>query len=121
VRLGIQSPQSPRKSAATALQTRKKDYSQSFQESHFSSRQFFKRSKINISEKREVSFGTLNELRKTWIVASGLEHLAETPPGYDSITLFAQPAQADIEQAKLRRRPLCLFRDEAPPLPEIEA
>jgi DNA-binding transcriptional LysR family regulator len=38
------------------------------------------------------------------------------------ITIFAQAAQAtDIEQAKLRHLPLCLFRDEAPPLLEIEA
>ena len=71
---------------------------------------------------REISFGTLNELRRTWIVASGLEDSAKTPPGYDRITISAQPAQAtDIEQAKLRHLPLCLFRDEAPPLPEIEA
>jgi hypothetical protein len=72
--------------------------------------------------KCEISFGTLNELRRTWIAASGLEDSAKTPPGYDRITIFAQAAQAtDIEQAKLRHLPLCLFRDEAPPLPEIEA
>jgi hypothetical protein len=47
---------------------------------------------------REISFGTLNELRRTWIVASGLEDSAKTPPGYDRITIFAQAAQAtDIE------------------------
>jgi hypothetical protein len=40
----------------------------------------------------------LNELRRTWIVASGLEDSAKTPPGYDRITIFAQAAQAtDIE------------------------
>jgi hypothetical protein len=60
--------------------------------------------------------------RRIWIAASGLADSAETPPGYDRITIFAQAAQAtDIEQAKLRHLPLCLFRDEAPPLPEIEA
>ena len=70
---------------------------------------------------REISFRTLNELRRTWIVASGLEDSAKTPAGYDRITIFAQAAQAtDIEQAKLRHLPLCLFRDEAPPLLEIE-
>jgi hypothetical protein len=43
----------------------------------------------------------LNELSGTWIVASGLEDSAKTPPGYDRITIFAQAAQAtDIEQAK---------------------
>jgi len=48
--------------------------------------------------------------------------LGKTPPGYDRITIFAQAAQAtDIEQATLRHLPLCLFRDEAPPPPEIEA
>ncbi len=83
-------------------------FSQAFEERHFT--------------QREISFGTLNELRRTWIVASGLEDSAKTPPGYDRITIFAQAAQAtDIEQAKLRHLPLCLFRDEAPPLPEIEA
>jgi hypothetical protein len=47
---------------------------------------------------------------------------AKTPRGYDRITIFAQAAQAtDIEQAKLRYVPLCLFRDEAPSLPEIGA
>src|SRR5438552_17818498 len=66
-------------------------------------------------------FRNVNELRRTWIVASGLEDSAKTPPGYDRITIFAQAAQAtDIEQAKLRHLPLCLFRDEVPPLPEIE-
>jgi len=70
----------------------------------------------------EISFETLNEVRRIWIVASGLEDSAKTPPGYDCITIFAQAAQAtDIEQAKLRHLPLCLFRDEAPRLPEIEA
>jgi hypothetical protein len=82
--------------------------SQAFEDRHFT--------------EREISFGTLNELRRTWIAASGLEDSAKTPPGYDRITIFAQAAQAtDIEQAKLRHLPLCLFRDEAPPLPEIEA
>jgi hypothetical protein len=52
---------------------------------------------------REISFGTLNELRRTWIAASGLEDSAKTSPSYDRITIFAQAAQAtDIEQAKLR-------------------
>jgi hypothetical protein len=47
---------------------------------------------------------------------------AKTPPGYDRIPIFARAAQAtDIEQAKLRHLPLCPFRDEAPPLPEVEA
>ena len=83
-------------------------FSQAFEDRHFT--------------KREISFGTLNELRRTWIVASGLEDSPKTPAGYDRITIFAQAAQAtDIEQAKLRHLPLCLFRDEAPPLPEIEA
>ena len=83
-------------------------FSQAFEDRHFT--------------EREISFGTLNELRRTWIVASGLEDSAKTPPGYDRITIFAQAAQAtDIEQAKLRHLPLCLLRDEAPPLPEIEA
>jgi len=64
----------------------------------------------------------LNEVRRIWIAASGLADSAKTPPGYDRITIFAQAAQStDIEQAKLRHLPLCLFRDEAPPLPEIEA
>jgi hypothetical protein len=71
---------------------------------------------------REISFETLNELRRTRIVASGPEDSAKTLPGYDCLTIFAQAAQAtDIEQAKLQCLPLCLFRDEAPPLPEIEA
>ena len=71
---------------------------------------------------REISFETLNEVRRIWIAASGLEDSAKTPPGYDRITIFARAAQAtDIEQAKLRHLPLCLFRDEARPLPEIEA
>src|SRR6266446_3028503 len=83
-------------------------FSQAFEDRHFT--------------ECEISFGTLNELRRTWIVASGLEDSAKTPPGYDRITIFAQAAQAtDIEQAKLRHLPLCLFRDEAPPLPEIRA
>src|SRR6266404_4352733 len=73
-------------------------FSQAFEERHFT--------------QREISFGTLNELRRTWIVASGLEDSAKTPPGYDRITIFAQAAQAtDMEQAKLRHLPLCLFRD----------
>src|SRR5438477_12944167 len=70
----------------------------------------------------EISFETLNEVRRIWTAASGLEDSAKTPPGYDRITIFAQAAQAtDIEQAKLRHLPLCLFRDEALPLSEIEA
>jgi hypothetical protein len=60
--------------------------------------------------------------RRTWTAASGLEDSAKTPPGYDRITIFAQTAQAiDIKKAKLRYLPLCLFRVEAAPLPEIEA
>jgi hypothetical protein len=83
-------------------------FSQAFEDEHFT--------------KREIFFGMLNEVRRTWIVASGLEDSAEAPPGYDRIAIFAQAAQAtDIEQAKLRHLSLCLFRDEAPPLPEIEA
>ena len=83
-------------------------FSQAFEDGHFT--------------EREISFETLNEVRRIWIAASGLEDSAKTPPGYDRITIFAQAAQAtDIEQAKLRHLPLCLFRDEAPPLPEIEA
>jgi hypothetical protein len=83
-------------------------FSQAFEDRHFT--------------EREISFETLNELRRTWIVASGLENSAKTPPGYDRITVFAPAGQAtDIEQARLRHLPLCLFRDEAPPLPEIEA
>jgi hypothetical protein len=82
--------------------------SQAFEDGHFT--------------EREISFETLYEVRRIWIAASGLEDSAKTPPGYDRITIFAQAAQAtDIEQAKLRHLPLCLFRDEAPPLPEIEA
>ena len=87
-----------------------------------SSRYFLKRSKIDISRSAKFLSERLNEPRRTWLVASGLEDSAKTPPGYDRITIFAQAAQAtDIEQAKLRHLPLCLFRDEAPPLPEIEA
>jgi hypothetical protein len=83
-------------------------FSQAFEGRHFT--------------EREISFGTLNELRRIWIVASGLEDPRKTPPGYDRITIFAQVAQAThIVQAKLRHLPLCLFRDEAPPLLEIEA
>ena len=83
-------------------------FSQAFEDGHFT--------------EREISFETLNEVRRIWTAASGLEDSAKTPPGYDRITIFAQAAQAtDIEQAKLRHLPLCLFRDEAPPLPEIEA
>jgi hypothetical protein len=83
-------------------------FSQAFEDRHFT--------------EREISFETLNEVRRIWTAASGLEDSTKTPPGYDRITIFAQAAQAiDIEQAKLRHLPLCLFRDEAPPLPEIEA
>jgi hypothetical protein len=83
-------------------------FSQAFEDGHFT--------------EREISFETLYEVRRIWISASGLEDSAKTPPGYDRITIFAQAAQAtDIEQAKLRHLPLCLFSDEAPPLPEIEA
>ncbi len=82
-------------------------FSQAFEDRHFT--------------EHEISFETLNEVRRIWTAASGLEDSAKTPPGYDRITIFAQAAQAtDIEQAKLRHLPLCLFRDEAPPLPEIE-
>src|SRR5439155_3959883 len=64
-------------------------FSQAFEDRHFT--------------EREISFETLNKLRRTWIVASGLEDSAKTPPGYDHIRIFAQAAQAtDIEQAKLR-------------------
>jgi hypothetical protein len=87
-----------------------------------SSRYFLKRSKTDISQNVKFLFGTLNEVRRIWIAASGLQDSAKTPPDYDRITIFAQAAQAaDIERAKLRHLPLCLFRDEAPPLPEIEA
>ena len=83
-------------------------FSQAFEDGHFT--------------EGEIFFETLYEVRRIWIAASGLEDSAKTPPGYDRITIFAQAAQAtDIEQAKLRHLPLCLFRDEAPPLPEIEA
>src|SRR4029077_18668057 len=83
-------------------------FSQAFEDGHFT--------------EREISFETLYEVRRIWISASGLEDSAKTPPRYDRITIFAQAAQAtDIEQAKLRHLPLCLFSDEAPPLPEIEA
>src|SRR5260370_21847226 len=83
-------------------------FSQAFEDRHFT--------------EREISFETLNEVRRIWTAASGLEDSAKTPPGYDRITIFPQAAQAtDIEQAKLRHLPLCLFRVEAPPLPAIEA
>jgi hypothetical protein len=50
----------------------------------------------------EISLGTLNQLRRTWIDASGLEDSAKTPPDYGRITIFAQATQAtDIEQAKI--------------------
>jgi hypothetical protein len=42
-------------------------FSQAFEDRHFTW--------------REISFGTLNELRRTWIVASGLENSAKTAPG----------------------------------------
>src|SRR4029077_6962724 len=72
-------------------------FSQAFEDRHFT--------------EREISFGTLNELRKAWIVASGLEGSAKTTPGYDRITIFAQAAQAtDIEQPRLRQLSLCLLR-----------
>jgi len=48
----------------------------------------------------EICFETSNEMRRIWIVASGLEDSAKTPPGYDGITIFAQAAQAThVEQA----------------------
>jgi hypothetical protein len=50
--------------------------SQAFEDQHFT--------------EREISFETLNEVRRIWIAASGLEDSAKTPPGYDRITIFAQ-------------------------------
>jgi hypothetical protein len=83
-------------------------FSQAFEDRHF--------------RECEISFGMLNEVRRTWIVAFGLEDWAKAPPGYDRITIFAQAAQGtDSEQTKLGHLPLCLFRDEAAPLPEIGA
>ena len=85
-------------------------FSQAFEGRHFT--------------KREIFFGTLNAKlgESISIAASELEDSAKPPPSYDRITIFAQAAQAtDIEQTKLRHLPLCLFRDEAPPLLEIEA
>jgi hypothetical protein len=59
-------------------------FSQVFEDRHFT--------------EREISLGTLNELRRIWIVASGVEDSAKTPPGYDRITIFAPAAEAtDIE------------------------
>ena len=55
--------------------------------------------------------------RRVWT-----RELGENGTWYDRITIFAQAAKAtDIEQAKLRHLPLCLFRDQAPPLLEIDA
>ena len=83
-------------------------FSQAFEDRHFT--------------EREISFETVNERRRIWTAASGVDDSAKTPLGYDRITIFAQAAQVtDIEQAKLRHLPLWLFRDEAPPLPEIGA
>ena len=46
----------------------------------------------------EISFETLNEVRRIWIVASGLEDSAKTPPGYDRITIFAQDPIVVVER-----------------------
>lgn len=43
---------------------------------------------------REISFETLNEVRRIWTAASGPEDWAKTPPVYDHIAIFAQAAQA---------------------------
>src|SRR6266481_4683210 len=70
-------------------------FSQAFEDRHFT--------------EREISFGTLNEVRRIWTAASEREDSAKTPPGYDRITIFAPAPQAtDIKQAKLRHFPLCL-------------
>jgi len=68
--------------------TRKKHASLIPEQLSLSSRYFLKRSKIDISRNVKFSFGTLNAHRRTWIVVSGLENPAKTPPGYDRITIF---------------------------------
>jgi hypothetical protein len=83
-------------------------FSQAFEDRHFT--------------EREISFETVSEVKRIGPLRLNLEDSVKTLPGYDRITIFAQALQAtDIEQAKLRHLPLCLFLDEAPPLPEIEA
>src|SRR2546430_8930135 len=64
--------QAPRQSTGSVPQTRKKCSNLSFQESDFSSCHFSQAFEDRHFTQREISFETLNELRRTWIVASGL-------------------------------------------------
>ena len=60
----------------------------------------------------------LNERRRIWIVASGLEDSAKTPPGYDRITIFRAGSASHRYQASKIATPSVLSLPTAEILPK---